>query len=109
MKKIILISSAILILLLLTFFLNKEISENNLIKNTWSEERQANICDSDSDCELRTVYKCCYKREVTWCVHVNDILKSEENCAPDIICPLYLYSDDTSCKCSQNKLCRPSE
>lgn len=113
MKKFILISSIILIILIVTFFLNKEISENNSypapINDTWSEERQANLCDSDSNCELRTVYNCCAKREVRWCVHVNDILKSEENCAPDMICPLYIYPDDSSCKCSQNKICRPSE
>lgn len=99
--------------MLLAFIFNEDIFGNKSlpldVKDTWDEERQVNLCDSDQDCELRTIYSCCAKGEKTWCVHVNDILRSEENCGPDMICPLYIFPDDTSCGCSQNKVCIPIE
>lgn len=113
MKRIALILGAVLIIIFLVLFLNKDSFGNESYSaergDTWDEERQANLCDSDQDCELRTVYSCCARGEKTWCVHVNDVLRSEENCAPDMICPMYIEPDHTSCGCSPNKICMPSE
>ena len=73
---------------------------------SWSEARQANLCNTDSDCIIKNVDSCCGNSN--WCMHVNDIINPKPSSCAGLSCPAYIAPDDNSCVCNSNKLCRPS-
>lgn len=104
MIKSILALSIISLIILSTFVMGAGSSSGgNQRPSSWSEERQANLCNTDSDCVIKKVISCCSN---DLCVHVNDDIISPR--ASPCYCQSYTFPDDTSCVCKENSICGSS-